>query len=125
MFKKFFWAFSVALMTFSASAETDQNIVGELQVQIGDLQRRVESLEQRTSQPDSNASTKKSGNSEDMHNWRQLRIGMNEREVESLLGEPSRVDMSSHSFMWSYPQAGHITFDAAARTVRTWGEPLF
>ena len=117
----------LALMVASSAAyaQTDSERISELQNQVEALQRRVTALEGGTRESSASAPAIKQGNPEDIRNWRQLRVGMKEQQVEALLGSPSKVDMYSHQFIWyyNYPLGGHISFDSESRVVKTWNEP--
>ena len=58
-------------------------------------------------------------------NWRKLRNGMSEGEVESLLGSPSKVNANQAFFIWyyDYPSGGDVRFDGRSRKVEAWSEP--
>jgi SmpA / OmlA family len=58
-------------------------------------------------------------------NWRKLRNGMSQEDVEQLLGSPSKVDANLYSIAWyyGYPSGGRVQFDARSRKVEGWNEP--
>ena len=58
-------------------------------------------------------------------NWRKLRSGMSEGDVEQLLGSPSKVNANQVFFIWyyGYPSGGHVEFNANSRKVEGWTEP--
>jgi hypothetical protein len=58
-------------------------------------------------------------------NWRKLKSGMTEGQVEQLLGAPSRVDENPMVITWSYvdQSSGTVRFDARLRKVMSWSEP--
>lgn len=56
-------------------------------------------------------------------NWRKLRVGMAEAEVESLLGRPDRVEAVNGAVRWHYDREhdkGWVGFARDARTVLEW-----
>ena len=54
--------------------------------------------------------------------WRKLKLGMNEEEVRSLIGEPEKITVFSSNFIvWSYLKYGKVQFDADG--VSSWDEP--
>jgi hypothetical protein len=59
----------------------------------------------------------------DKVNWRKLKRGMSESEVEQLLGSPERVDARIAVVEWSYPGYGSVSFDTDSHRVRSWSEP--
>ena len=56
-------------------------------------------------------------------NWRKLRNGMSEADVERLLGSPSKVNANQVTFVWWYDATGFVRFDATSRNVVAWNEP--
>ena len=58
-------------------------------------------------------------------NWRKLRSGMAESDVEQVLGSPSRADANEAFITWfyGYPSGGRVRFDAKSHTVQGWAEP--
>jgi outer membrane protein assembly factor BamE (lipoprotein component of BamABCDE complex) len=63
--------------------------------------------------------------SQSTRNWRQLRMGMTEGDVEQLLGVPGKVDANQYSTTWyyGYPVGGTVRFGGSSRTVESWREP--
>ena len=61
----------------------------------------------------------------DKVNWRKLKKGMSESDVEKLLGSPSKVDAFGPFTIWHYgfPSGGQVQFDGDSRTVTGWHEP--
>jgi hypothetical protein len=97
--------------------------IADLEREVKALRARVEALE-RTSNTAATpaASSIKPGNSKDIRNWRQLRQGMTEAEVERLLGAPGRVMESRALLMWEVGM-GSVHFDPKTRRVEAWSEP--
>ncbi len=59
-------------------------------------------------------------------NWRKLKHGMSESEVEKLLGSPTKVDANPSFFEWRYGNSrtsAHVQFDTESRKVTGWNEP--
>jgi hypothetical protein len=84
------------------------------------LERRVATLEDQLREQNAPARV-----APDKVNWRKLRKGMSEDEVEQLLGSPSRVDVFGVIAIWHYGDAsrGQVRFDADKHTVDAWSEP--
>jgi outer membrane protein assembly factor BamE (lipoprotein component of BamABCDE complex) len=100
--------------------------VDQLVTRVAELERRVAELEQRlralevpevTARPENRAVR---GNSEDIANWRQLRVGMTMEQVSNLLGEPDRVVVIGLT-TWHYPNRAHVMFNPQSR-VSGWEE---
>lgn len=56
-------------------------------------------------------------------NWRRLRVGMTEAEVESLLGRPDRIDILESEVRWHYDREhdkGWVGFTGDSRAVLEW-----
>jgi predicted PurR-regulated permease PerM len=106
-------------------AQSSDSRIAELERLVTDLQRRVSILEAQLQEPDVNFSSISSGDSTNIQNWRQLRMGMSEQAVESFLGSPSKVDVNEYFFTWyyNYPFGGSVTFDSQSRGVEGWNEP--
>ena len=47
----------------------------------------------------------------DITNWRKLKIGMSQTSVREALGEPDRIETSTYSIRWYYPNGGRVSFD--------------
>jgi len=92
--------------------------VEKLERSIQDLERRVASLEaqlrERSAPP--TAPSGKEG-------WRKLKIGMLDKEVEQLVGSPSKVEASQAITTWWFGTRGYVMFDAKSRKVERWSEP--
>lgn len=92
--------------------------VQRLEETIQILERRVASLETQLREQSSASSV-----AIDKVNWRKLKHGMSERDVESLLGSPSKVDANQVFFTWYYGDRGYVRFDTTSRKVDGWREP--
>lgn len=84
------------------------------------LERRVASLEAELRERSAPARV-----TPGKENWRKLRNGMSEGEVELLLGSPSKVNANQNFFTWyyGYPSGGDDRFDTRSRKVNGWSEP--
>jgi len=103
--------------------------VAALQAENRELQKRVDKLELRAqaSAPGQPALAPNAG-WKDKANWRGLRRGMTEREVEALLGPPTKVDIGPSLGYWFYSptqgvQGPNVMFSADKMTVYGWTEP--
>ena len=112
--------------TITASGEVRAQTPIEARVQqledtIRLLEARVASLEAQMLDRGATRSVKP-----DKANWRKLRRGMTEAEVEQLLGSPSRVEASPASTRWYYgdsPLSGIVSFNARSGELQMWDEP--
>jgi hypothetical protein len=109
--------FGIASGQVFAQSGADPRIE-RLEQSIRDLERRVASLEaQLREQP--SASQVAPANA----NWRKLKTGMTESDVEHVLGSPQRVDdMGAIGVIWEYPSSGRVSF-GKSHTVMSWSEP--
>ncbi|NHQ59837.1 outer membrane protein assembly factor BamE [Chlorobium sp. BLA1] len=109
-------------LAFSAPASEAR--IAELERTILNLQQRIAALEAQPVQDDEGARTTsvKPGNSGDIKNWRQLRLGMKEQDVERLLGSPRKVIATEVFFVWYY-SGGNVNFNAESGKVDGWSEP--
>jgi outer membrane protein assembly factor BamE (lipoprotein component of BamABCDE complex) len=101
--------------------------LAELERTVQNLQLRIAALEARPAQAD--AVTRKTsinpGNSRDINNWRQLRMGMSENDVECLLGSPGKVTAEMMFTNWYYNNSsgGEVNFFGEPGKVNGWREP--
>lgn len=99
----------------------------ELEQTVRSLQQRIAVIEARLNQTGNSSpvASFKTGTPNDINNWRQLRKGMSEQEVERLLGSPGKISVNVISTTWyyNYPTGGRIDFDATSRKVDAWTEP--
>jgi hypothetical protein len=95
-----------------------------LERRVAELERRVSALEQQGRSGSEATSPASAGNGyRNIENWRQLKTGMTERQVEALLGRPERIDGGNVSF-WHYSQSGgngRVTFMDGS--LYSWSEP--
>jgi hypothetical protein len=118
------------LVTFSIPvvAAAQQPSADSLLRRIDLLERRSADLEQRVraleagmkGEPSRDLSVPTSAKSQDLQNWRRLRIGMKMDEVRVLLGEPDRVVVIGATH-WYYP-GGDVSFDSRGK-LEGWFEP--
>jgi hypothetical protein len=92
--------------------------IQKLEESISALERRVASLEAqlRERPPVSHVAPDKA-------NWRKLKRGMSESDVEQLLGSPERIDARTAVVEWSYPGYGSVSFDTDSHRLSRWSEP--
>jgi len=114
---------AAALLTFGfaeAIAETSsESRMAKLEEAVRVLEQRVVALEDQLRAP-----AAPTGSASVKANWRKLRNGMSESDVEQILGSPSKVDNYGSFFFWhyDYPSGGHVKF-GRSRTVEGWSEP--
>lgn len=82
------------------------------------LERRVATLEAQVHTEDAPSKV-----SPGKTNWRKLRNGISEAEVEALLGSPLKVNANEGYFVWWYDNLGFVRFDTKSRKVEAWSEP--
>jgi hypothetical protein len=101
----------------AADPGTDPRIE-RLEQSFKDLERRVASLEAQLGERPSASQVAPA-----KVNWRKLKSGMTENDVEQLLGSPEKVDANPVFVRWWYPSYGHVQFDGRSHTVTEWSEP--
>jgi len=116
---------ALAAMALQASgAELAQSSVDarvqKLEATIQILERRIASLEAQLREQGAPASV-----APDRANWRRLKQGMTQAEVEQLLGSPSKVDEQGVTTNWWYGGygGGSVSFYGTPRKVNRWSEP--
>jgi outer membrane protein assembly factor BamE (lipoprotein component of BamABCDE complex) len=118
------WAAPVLFLLVSNQLFAQSNVderVQKLEETVRVLESRVASLENQLSEQTSPAPI-----STDSANWRKLKRGMSERDVEKLLGSPTKVDASSTiETVWYYgsPVRGSVRFYAHSGKVIAWRQP--
>jgi len=114
------WLVLAALFTLGfgeALAQSDSDSrIARLEETIRVLELRVAALEERlrTTAPQSGVTSERA-------NWRKLKIGMVEADVERLLGSPIKVDNYGSFTVWYYGP-GNVEF-SRSRKVQGWSEP--
>ena len=101
------------------------NEVSRLQGQVTQLESRVKELEallQECQEAKKTAQLEQFG-WQNKKNWRKLSKGMQEGQVKSMLGEPSKV-IQGVKTLWYYPNiyCGYVSFDEKGRVIG-WNEP--
>jgi hypothetical protein len=96
----------------------DESGAQQLEARMKELERRVAALEAQQRERKASAPVPT-----DKINWRQLKKGMTESEVEKLLGSPTRVQAFGSFTLWQYGGRGEVQFDGESRTVTGWHEP--
>jgi len=94
--------------------------VQKLEETIRALERRVAMLEEQLRDKSPQVPV-----ASDKANWRMLKKGMSESDVERLLGSPTRVDAFGSFTVWHYGERSRaeVQFDGDSRTVQSWHEP--
>lgn len=91
----------------------------QLEDRVLELEHRVDQLEDKILQISSPSSTAKPPSSQ---SWRSLKREMTEKEVQSILGEPGRVQVTVSFTSWEYPDGGGVLFHPNGR-LQAWSEP--
>jgi len=91
----------------------------DLEQRVSDLENRVALIEETLSNTDTIDTTDRE--SQYRENWRQLREGMSQDNVQELLGRPHRIDGGSLT-IWYYPMGGRVHFTRGR--VNSWSEPF-
>jgi hypothetical protein len=99
--------------------------VGGLQSRINQLETEVQELETllKECQEAGKSGQLDQFGWQNKKNWRKLSKGMQEGQVKSMLGEPSKV-IQGVKTLWYYPNiyCGYVTFDEKGRLIG-WNEP--
>ena len=105
----------------NVSADSLLRRIDSLQRRTADLERRVSELEALIkSEPSQGRPIPASTRSQDLANWRRLRLGMKMDEVRALLGEPARVEAAESVTVW-YWANGNVQF--SFDKLSAWSEP--
>ncbi len=111
----------LVVQAFPAQAQDDR---------IRDLERRVEQLEKRLSTTTTRSNEEKGGTGgaggwRSKANWRLLARGMPDSEVQSIIGEPQKVDVNQFfiTWYWNYPTGPSARFTTNDRRLDAWSEP--
>lgn len=116
----------LCLLSTQSFAQSDPNSrLSELERVVQKRQRRVTALEAQIQSSNPASVVIKPGNSKDTANWRQLRKGMTEQDVERLLGSAGKVNVNEYFFTWyyDYPNGGSVQFNAKSGKLEGWNEP--
>ncbi|MCK4338421.1 MAG: outer membrane protein assembly factor BamE [Candidatus Cloacimonetes bacterium] len=115
--------FLILIFTNSLSADQSSEIK-KLEARIVELEKRVAKLEALLE----NSKTREIEFLEKWKNrslWRKLNVGMTKHQVETLLGEPRKIDGGSTLTYWYYSKESwhsNISFDNSG-SVYGWTEP--
>jgi uncharacterized coiled-coil protein SlyX len=90
----------------------------DLEQRVSDLENRVALIEETLSETDTFDTSDKVPKYRE--NWRQLREGMSQDQVQELLGRPNRIDGGRIS-IWHYSTEGRVYFSRGK--VDRWSEP--
>ncbi|MBN1106642.1 MAG: hypothetical protein JXL84_24785 [Deltaproteobacteria bacterium] len=106
-------------------SHAQESEVARLQSRISQLETKLQEMEALLKECEE---ARKSGQFEQFggqnkKNWRKLTKGMQETQVKSMLGEPSKV-IQGVKTLWYYPNiyCGYVTFDEKGRVIG-WNEP--
>ncbi len=102
---------------------TSKSYTNDLEQRVADLEQRVTQLEQQLNQTNTQATPAVTRGSNNIENWRQLRTGMNQQEVERLLGRPQRVDGGASTNWFYSDQRWHSIVRFRNGSVSSWVEP--
>jgi hypothetical protein len=120
---RYLFAISVLIFTFNEQAyaqSSTESQVDRLEETVRTLERRVDTLEDQLRQRNAAPSIPP-----DKVNWRRIKRGLSEADVETLLGSPTRVETLGPFTIWHYGDGdgGEVQFDGERRTVNGWTEP--
>lgn len=91
-----------------------------------ELERRVRELEGLLAiEPARTRAVAASSQSQDVQNWRRLRLSMTMDQVRALLGEPERVHVAGPWTFWNWDSLGgaNVRFYNRSGEVDAWSEP--
>jgi hypothetical protein len=107
---------------FASAQEADipalRSRIVELEGRIAELEALIEASKAAQKSPEGDQT-----GWQNKKNWRKLSLGMPDREVRQLLGNPSKV-IPGVKTLWYYPNlyCGYVTFDEKGQLVG-WNEP--
>lgn len=114
-----------ALLGTSQLSHAQEIEVNRLQSRITQLESKIEELEEllKECREARKAAQLDQFGWQNKKNWRRLSKGMQEGQVKSMLGEPSKV-IQGVKTLWYYPNiyCGYVTFDEKGRVIG-WNEP--
>ena len=90
----------------------------DLEQRVSELENRVTLIEETLSGTDTIDTPDRRW--QEIENWRQLREGMSEDQVQELLGQPIRIDGGGLT-IWYYSRGGSVHFNRGR--VNRWFEP--
>jgi outer membrane protein assembly factor BamE (lipoprotein component of BamABCDE complex) len=120
---RYLFAFFVVVFASNGQAfaqASAESRVDKLEETVRSLERRVSTLEDQLRQRNATPSIPP-----DKVNWRRIKRGLSEAEVETLLGNPTKVETLGQFTIWYYGERddGEVQFDGERRTVSGWREP--
>lgn len=118
--------FALALQVWQVpAAEAQEEEVSALKSRISLLEQRVKELEGLLKECEElrKMTTSDKFGWQNKKNWRRLTVGMQDSQVKSILGDPSKVIQGTKT-LWYYPSmyCGYVTFDQNGKVVG-WNEP--
>ena len=119
------WCTTTILLYGRQPVAAQPEETARLQQKITELEKRLERIEsffKIDHEPYDPQKAEKYG-WQNKKNWRKLKIGMTESEVQKILGEPTKV-ISGVKTLWYYPSiySGYISFDQKGQ-ISGWNEP--
>lgn len=119
------YPFALSVLLFASNGQaiaqsSTESRVDKLEETVRVLERRVTTLEDQLRQRNAAPSIPS-----DKANWRRLKKGLSEADVERLLGSPTKVEANPVYTTWEYGDegGGKVEFDAKSSTVEGWQEP--
>ena len=116
---------SVCYIIFCPSSYAQEDEIQRLRKKIIELENRIIDLESLLSHYDAKERSKKGEDIswENKKNWRKLKIGMNQAEVQAILGKPIKT-IKGVRILWYYPNlyCGLVSFDEEGN-LTAWNEP--
>ena len=117
---------SLFLLLLNDSIHAQDMTVSDLNKKVLELEKRIVLLENIILEM--NSGSVQAGSNKAVtnnSNWRRLKVGMNEIEVQRLLGEPTHVVRFSPSlYKWEYSnETWHSTITFDNKGVYSWEEP--
>lgn len=109
----------VVVLLVALIAVFDNKPNPKLEQRVSDLENRVDLIEENLTRTDTIDAPDKGLNYRE--NWRQLREGMSQDQVQELLGRPDRID-GGRNAIWHYSVLGRVHFSRGR--VDRWSEPI-
>ena len=117
--------FALSVLPFASSGQVLAQ--SSVESRVGKLEETVRILERRVAAPGDQLHQRNTASSipPDKVNWRRLKTGLSETDVESLLGSPTKVDANPvfTTLRYGDQDGGEVQFDAKSHTVMGWQEP--
>jgi len=116
---------SVFLIAFRSNSYAQEDEIQRLRQKITELENRIVDLESLLSRYDAREKLRQGDDLswENKKNWRKLKIGMNQTEVQAILGKPIKT-IEGVRILWYYPNlyCGLVSFDEEGK-LAGWNEP--